>query len=83
MMGLLLFSVLVFFYNIGERNMQELFFLAGDETVCVLNVFIFVTEKSITFIRTKVSQEGRKKTNLSELTQIFCGLLSSFLNTSQ
>ena len=41
----------------------------------VLDVFIFVTEKSITFKKRKY-RIRQKKPSLSELTQILCGLLS-------
>ena len=48
--------------NIGMRNMQELFFgwVGWDGTVWVLNVFIFVTEKSITFKKRKYRRNTEK-----------------------
>ena len=64
--------------NIGMRSMQDLFFLAGWVEMgqfVVLHVFVFVTEKSITFKKRKYRRD-RKKPNLSSLTQILCDLLS-------
>ena len=54
-------------------------FLAGwvEGTVRLLNVIIFVTEE-YNFQKTKISQNDRKKPNLTELTQISCDLLSLF-----
>ena len=52
--------------NIGMRSMQDLFFLAGWVEMgqfVVLNVFVFVTEKSITFKDENIAD--RKKPNLS------------------
>ena len=50
-----------------------LYWVGWDETVCVLNVFIFVTKKSITFKKRKYHRKTKKKANLSEQTQIIYG----------
>ena len=50
-----------------------LYWVGWDETVCVLNVFIFVTKKSITFKKRKDHRKTKKKANLSEQTQIIYG----------
>ena len=49
---------------------------------CVPNVFIFVIEKEHIFQKNEnmallhPKRKTKKKPNLSELTQVFCGLLS-------
>ena len=44
-------------YRPKKKTARVIYFcwVGCDETVCVLNVFIFATEKSITFKRTKMS----------------------------
>ena len=39
-------------------------------------MFSFLSSKRAQVSKTKISKKGRKKPNLSELTQILCGLLS-------
>ena len=64
------------------HSMQDLFFLARwiEMVHYVPNVLISVTEKSITFKITKISRyftlTEKKRQILSELAQVFCGLLS-------
>ena len=63
--------------------MQELCFgrVSRGGTFCEHNVFIFVTEKEQNFqknetIALRHLKSKAKKPNLSELTQVFCGLFS-------
>ena len=64
------------------RSIQEFFFgwVGRDGTVCVLNAFIFATEKSITFQKKKISyyfplRQRQKKITLSEITQILWSIV--------
>ena len=50
--------------------------MGWNGTVLVLNVFSFVTEKSIHFKTRKYRRKTKKTYNLSEFTRILCGLLS-------
>ena len=58
--------------------MQELFFRLGGLRwdSCVLNVIIFVSEKSITFKKRTYRRKTDKKPSLSDFTQTLCDLLS-------
>ena len=62
--------------------MQDLLFLAGwvEMGHCVPDTFILVTEKEHNSQKNEsshyVTQGEGKKTNMFELAQVFCGLLS-------
>ena len=62
-----------------RRNKSYTFGGGLDETLRAPNVFIFATEKEHNFQTDEniaLLHLKRKKKNLSELTQVFCGLFS-------
>lgn len=66
------FSTLITNSNIGMHSMQEVFFFLAQieiHTLCH-----FQMDKNFTVLHLK----RRKKNNLSEVTQVFCGLLSKY-----